>query len=131
MAAVSGHLRHCEGGLFGQPGVLRLDAQRRDHPRADGRGVQPNKWGYFPAVSAGWRISEEAFMKDITWIDDLKIRGDYGVTGNQDFGNYLSLSTMSSFGSYYYNGQYFTVWPFRLCSHSFSVPVKPCSTAII
>ena len=49
-------------------------------------------------------------MKDITWIDDLKIRGDYGVTGNQDFGNYLSLSTMSSFGSYYYNGQYFTVW---------------------
>lgn len=44
-----------------------------------------NKWGYFPAVSAGWRISEEAFMKDITWIDDLKIRGDYGVTGNQDF----------------------------------------------
>lgn len=31
-----------------------------------------NKWGYFPAVSAGWRISEEAFMKDITWIDDLK-----------------------------------------------------------
>ena len=46
-----------------------------------------NKWGYFPAVSAGWRISEEAFMKDITWIDDLKIRGDYGVTGNQDFGN--------------------------------------------
>lgn len=69
-----------------------------------------NKWGYFPAVSAGWRISEEAFMKDITWIDDLKIRGDYGVTGNQDFGNYLSLSTMSSFGSYYYNGQYFTVW---------------------
>lgn len=69
-----------------------------------------NKWGYFPAVSAGWRISEEAFMKDINWIDDLKIRGDYGVTGNQDFGNYLSLSTMNSFGSYYYNGQYFTVW---------------------
>lgn len=39
-----------------------------------------------------------------------EIRGDYGVTGNQDFGNYLSLSTMNSFGSYYYNGQYFTVW---------------------
>lgn len=69
-----------------------------------------NKWGYFPAVSAGWRISEEAFMKDIEWIDDLKVRGDYGVTGNQDFRNYLSLATMSGFGSYYYNGQYFTVW---------------------
>ena len=41
VAAVSGHLRHREGGLFGQPSVLRLDAQRRDHSRADGRGVQP------------------------------------------------------------------------------------------
>ena len=41
VAAVSGHLRHCESGLFGQPGVLRLDAQRRDHSRADGRSVQP------------------------------------------------------------------------------------------
>jgi len=69
-----------------------------------------NKWGYFPAASAGWRISEESFMKDIKWIDDLKIRGDFGITGNQNFDNYLSLSTMSGFGSYYYNGNYFTVW---------------------
>ena len=49
-------------------------------------------------------------MKDITWIDDLKIRGDYGVTGNQDFGSYNSISTMSGFGDYYYNGKYFQVW---------------------
>lgn len=69
-----------------------------------------NKWGNFPAVSAGWRISEENFMKNISWIDDLKLRADYGVTGNQDFGSYLSLNTMSGFGYYYYNGKYFQVW---------------------
>lgn len=69
-----------------------------------------NKWGNFPAVSAGWRISKEKFMQNIKWINDLKIRGDYGVTGNQDFGNYMSLATMSGFGYYYYNGKYFQVW---------------------
>ncbi|CAK7084595.1 MAG: TonB-dependent receptor SusC [Parabacteroides sp.] len=69
-----------------------------------------NKWGHFPAVSAGWRISDESFMKNVSWINDLKIRGDFGVTGNQDFDSYKSLATMQGFGSYYYNGQYFTVW---------------------
>lgn len=69
-----------------------------------------HKWGNFPAVSAGWRISEESFMKDISWINDLKIRADYGETGNQDFGSYLSINTMSGFGYYYYNGKYFQVW---------------------
>ncbi len=69
-----------------------------------------NKWGYFPAVSAGWRISREAFMKNVSWIDDLKLRSDYGETGNQNFSNYLSLATMTGFGSYYYNGNWFTVW---------------------
>ena len=69
-----------------------------------------NKWGNFPAVSAGWRISQESFMKDIKWINDLKLRADYGVTGNQDFGSYNSLNTMTGFGYYYYNGKYFQVW---------------------
>jgi len=69
-----------------------------------------HKWGDFPAVSAGWRISQESFMKDIEWINDLKIRGDYGVTGNQDFGSYNSLNTMSGFGYYFYNGKYYQVW---------------------
>ncbi len=69
-----------------------------------------HKWGNFPAVSAGWRISEEEFMKGAEWINDLKIRANYGVTGNQDFGSYLSLNTMTGFGYYYYNGKYFQVW---------------------
>ena len=69
-----------------------------------------HKWGNFPAVSAGWRISQEKFMKNIKWISDLKLRGDYGVTGNQDFGSYKSLNTMTGFGYYIYNGKYFQVW---------------------
>ncbi|MDO4310421.1 MAG: SusC/RagA family TonB-linked outer membrane protein [Prevotella sp.] len=69
-----------------------------------------NKWGNFPAVSAGWRISEEKFMKGLKWLNDLKLRADFGVTGNQDFGSYISLNTMTGFGYYCYNGKYFQVW---------------------
>lgn len=69
-----------------------------------------HKWGNFPAVSAGWRISEEKFMQGITWINDLKIRGDYGETGNQDFGSYMSLATMSGAGYVYYQGKWIQVW---------------------
>ena len=69
-----------------------------------------NKWGNFPAVSAGWRISQENFMKNIKWVNDLKLRADYGVTGNQDFGSCNSLNTMTGFGYYYYGGKYFQVW---------------------
>lgn len=69
-----------------------------------------NKWGYFPAVSAGWRISDEAFMKNIKWINNLKIRADLGVTGNQEFGSYLSLATYGGYGESYFNGQYYKGW---------------------
>lgn len=68
------------------------------------------KWGNFPAFSLGWRISEESFMAGLKWINDLKIRGDFGVTGNQNFDSYKSLNTMTGFGNYYYNGKYFQVW---------------------
>lgn len=44
-----------------------------------------NKWGTFPAVSVGWRISEESFMKNLGFLNDLKLRAGYGVTGNNDF----------------------------------------------
>lgn len=70
-----------------------------------------HKWGYFPAVSVGWRLSDEPFMEGASsWLNDLKFRYDYGVTGNQDFGSYNSLSTYRSFGYYQYNGQSFHVW---------------------
>ncbi len=72
-----------------------------------------NKWGYFPAVSFGWLMSEETFIKDISWINELKIRGDYGITGNQNFSNYNSLSTMGATGSTtqtLYRGTYYVGW---------------------
>ena len=69
------------------------------------------KWGNFPAVSAGWRISDEAFMAGTkSWLTDLKLRADFGVTGNQDFESYKSLDTMTGFGYYVYNGKSYQVW---------------------
>lgn len=62
--------------------------------RADGSSkLAPSKrWGIFPSFSAGWRMSSEDFMKDITWIDDLKIRGGWGQTGNQSgIGDYAYM----------------------------------------
>lgn len=69
-----------------------------------------SKWGYFPAFSVGWRLNEESFLKDVSWITDLKLRADYGVTGNQDFGNYLSLALYQGYNWYPYNGTYYQTW---------------------
>ena len=52
--------------------------------RYDGNTLFPKgkRWGFFPSISAAWRMSEEAFMSDLSWLDNLKIRGSYGTTGN-------------------------------------------------
>jgi TonB-linked SusC/RagA family outer membrane protein len=60
-------------------------ALRRDGSSRFGRDRQ---WGNFPSVSAGWIVSDEAFMQNIRAIDFLKIRASYGITGNNFFGNY-------------------------------------------
>jgi TonB-linked SusC/RagA family outer membrane protein len=52
------------------------------------------KWGNFPAISAGWRISNESFMKGVDWLSDLKIRAGYGLTGNEMSSNYISIARM-------------------------------------
>lgn len=61
--------------------------------RADGSTVfsAKNKWGFFPSFSAAWRVSEEAFMKDIHWISNFKVRLGWGTVGNDRISNYLSL----------------------------------------
>ena len=61
--------------------------------RADGSTVfsDKNKWGYFPSFSTAWRISEEAFMKDIEWLSNMKLRFGWGLVGNDRISNYLSL----------------------------------------
>ncbi len=57
--------------------------------RADGstKFAPGNQWGYFPSVSGAWVMSEEKFMKDITWIEQLKIRAAVGLTGNNHIDN--------------------------------------------
>ncbi len=51
-------------------------------------------------------MKNEAFLRDLAWPDDLKIRAGYGVTGNQDFANYKSLILMGKAGKFYYNGEW-------------------------
>lgn len=48
-----------------------------------------NRWGYYPSASIGWRLSEEEFMKDISWIDDLRLRASVGSLGNQELPYYI------------------------------------------
>lgn len=55
-----------------------------------------NKWGTFPSVSAGWRISEESFLKSFSALSDLKLRASYGETGNDQIGNYVYQATINS-----------------------------------
>jgi TonB-linked SusC/RagA family outer membrane protein len=60
-----------------------------------------NKWGDFPSVSAGWRISEESFLKDVSWINDMKIRGSFGITGNNSIGEYNNNASLAAAGYIY------------------------------
>ncbi|MDP2335955.1 MAG: SusC/RagA family TonB-linked outer membrane protein [Bacteroidota bacterium] len=66
-----------------------------------------NKWGLFPSASLAWRVSEESFMKKYSgWLDNLKLRMGYGITGNQDgIGEYKSLSLIGAGGAPYYDAE--------------------------
>ena len=64
------------------------------------------KWGLFPAVSAGWRISEEGFMDAAPFIDDLKLRVGYGVTGIAPTSSYLSLTSFGYGARFLYNNEW-------------------------
>ncbi|MCI3938974.1 TonB-dependent receptor [Chryseobacterium aahli] len=59
--------------------------------RADGSNVfmKGNQWGYFPAASLAWKIKEEKFLKDVNWLDELKLRVGYGLSGNNRITSYL------------------------------------------
>ena len=67
-----------------------------------------NKWGWFPAVSLGWRLNKESWFEDAANLSDLKLRAGFGVTGNQDFSSYKSLLLMDPFSYYYYDGKWVT-----------------------
>ncbi|QGY48040.1 SusC/RagA family TonB-linked outer membrane protein [Maribellus comscasis] len=70
-----------------------------------------HKWATFPSVSAAWRINEESFMQGATFLDDLKLRVGYGISGNQDgIDPYKSLELYGSSGQYYDNGKWYRAY---------------------
>jgi TonB-linked SusC/RagA family outer membrane protein len=66
-----------------------------------------NKWGYFPSAALAWRVSNEEFMKDNTFVSDLKVRASWGLTGSQAINAYATLNQLYSgktvFGDALYN----------------------------
>lgn len=87
--------------------------------RGDGSSrFAPNtRWGYFPAASVGWRMSDEGFLRNVKWLDDLKLRASVGQTGNAQIGNseYLALygSTNIDLG----NGLTSQVYPSQIANN--------------
>ena len=70
--------------------------------RYDGssRFGENNRFGFFPSFSVAWRASEEAFMQDVDFVTDLKLRGGYGINGNDAIGNFLYLTGIEGFRNY-------------------------------
>src|SRR5690554_6285077 len=70
--------------------------------RRDGssRFGEDNQWGTFGAVSVGWRISSEPFLQNVSWLDNLRVRASYGITGNSNIGNFQSRSLVGTGGQY-------------------------------
>ncbi|MFA7116154.1 MAG: TonB-dependent receptor [Bacteroidales bacterium] len=93
MASVFSRLKYNYKGKYMVNATLRRDGSSRFG--------ENNKWGLFPSVSVAWRISDENFMKDFTFIDDLKIRSSFGVTGNTAGISYYGWQKLFSAGGAY------------------------------
>ncbi|MDN5292070.1 MAG: TonB-dependent starch-binding outer membrane protein SusC, partial [Anaerophaga sp.] len=80
--------------LIGMFGRLQYNFQQKYYLsgsiRRDGstKFGENNEWGVFPTIAGGWTLSEEGFMQDVDWISNLKLRASYGVSGNQEIGEY-------------------------------------------
>ncbi|MBS4061988.1 MAG: SusC/RagA family TonB-linked outer membrane protein, partial [Bacteroidetes bacterium] len=70
--------------------------------RRDGssRFIGDNKWGTFYSISAGWLLKQEAFLKDVSWLENLKLRAGYGAIGNQEIGLYAYSDRISPYFDY-------------------------------
>lgn len=90
-------------GFFGQAKYEYDDKYTADVTiRRDGhsRFGEQNRWGTFGAVSAGWRISSESFLQDVSWLDNLRLRASWGITGNSSIANFASRSLVGNTGQY-------------------------------
>ena len=77
--------------------------------RADGSSKfgKDNKWAFFPSGAFSWKINEESFLEDAKWLDVLKIRASYGISGNQGISAYQTLSRYGQH-KYFHNGAWVT-----------------------
>jgi TonB-linked SusC/RagA family outer membrane protein len=79
--------------------------------RSDGSSkfADGNRWGHFPSVALGWRVSQEKFMENVTWISNLKLRGSWGQTGSNKIANYQTYSTLNQETTYdgVFNGVFY------------------------
>ena len=92
-----GRINYSFGDRYLLTANIRRDGSSRFSPG--------NKWGVFPSVSVGWRISEEAFMQDVNLFSDLKLRAGWGETGFQEIGNYSFQPQLVPTLNYIFNGQ--------------------------
>lgn len=102
-AVGSSFTEYKRAGFFGQAKYDYDDRYTADViVRRDGhsRFGEQNRWGTFYAASAGWRLSSESFLQDVTWLDNLRVRASYGVTGNSDIANFASRTLVGSSGQY-------------------------------
>ena len=72
--------------------TMRADASSNFGPN--------NKWGYFPSVSAGWNLKNESFLQEVPWLSALKLRGSWGINGNDNIGSFRYAVYMSSGNNY-------------------------------
>lgn len=73
-----------------------------------------HKWGNFPGISAGWRVNEEKFMEEYSWLDNLKLRAGYGITGINIGSPYVSLASLNYQNYFMYSGEWInTLIPVR------------------
>lgn len=99
LIAFFGRLNYNYDGKYLLTAILRREGSSRFGAN--------NKWGNFPAVSAAWNVTQEDFMKNINWVNNLKLRVGYGETGNSGFSNNASRVTLGGGGRYLYpDGQY-------------------------
>ncbi len=102
-AVGSSFTEYKRAGVFGQVKYDYDDRYTADFTlRRDGhsRFGEQNRWGTFGAASVGWRISSESFMQDLTWLDNMRVRASYGITGNSEIANFASRSLVGSGGQY-------------------------------
>jgi TonB-dependent starch-binding outer membrane protein SusC len=86
--------------------------------RRDGssRFGKENRYGIFPAFSAGWRLSDETFLNDINWLSNLMLRYSYGISGNQEIGNYNATAQLSTDVAYGFSRHlpFIGAWPLSI-----------------